>query len=264
MWKLDLNSMNNPGEAMKPLSRNQCCVVTGAGSGIGRATVLHLATHGWQVALVGRRPEALAETAKLASLSRIEPAIFPCDISDSKAVKAMADSVYARFSRVDALVNAAGVNIPNRSLAVLSDADYRSIIETNLNGAYFCVQAFLPAMRRQGEGTIINISSEAGRQASAKSGAAYVISKFGLSGLTQTINAEDRNHGIRACCVFPGDVATPLIDHRPVPPPPEARARMLQPEDVAACVWLALSLPLRAVIEEIVVRPRESRSPQAI
>jgi NAD(P)-dependent dehydrogenase (short-subunit alcohol dehydrogenase family) len=113
-------------------------------------------------------------------------------------------------------------------------------------------------MRERGAGTIVNISSEAGRQASAKAGAAYVVSKFGLTGLTQAINAEERAYGSRACCVFPGDVATPLLDRRPSPPTPEARAKMLQPEDVAACVWLALSLPSRAVVEEIVVRPRAS------
>jgi len=241
---------------MNPTTLDRCAVVTGAGSGIGRAVALNLAAHGWQVALVGRRPEALAETATLVSPSAGMPATFPCDISDPNAVKTLADSVRKRFKRVDALVNAAGVNVPERSLAAISDADYQYTIGANLHGAYYCVQAFLPPMRQQGEGTIINISSEAGRQASAKSGVAYVISKFGLTGLTQSINTEERTNGIRACCIFPGDVATPLLDHRPSPPPPEARSLMLQPEDVAECVWLALSLPSRAIVEEIVVRPR--------
>jgi NAD(P)-dependent dehydrogenase (short-subunit alcohol dehydrogenase family) len=241
---------------MNTTTNNRCAVVTGAGSGIGRAVALNLAAHGWQVALVGRRLEALAETAALTSKSIVKPVTFACDISDSKAVKALADSVLARFQRVDALVNAAGVNVPQRSLAAISEVDYQYTMGANLHGAYYCVQAFLPLMRQLGEGTIINISSEAGRQASAKSGVAYVISKFGLTGLTQSINTEERANGIRACCVFPGDVATPILDHRPVPPSPEARSRMLQPEDVAECVWLALSLPSRAIVEEIVVRPR--------
>jgi len=237
-------------------TKNRCAVVTGAGSGIGRAVALHLAAQGWQVALVGRRSEALAETAALAIPPAVQPATFPCDIANADAVKAMAAAVLKQFKRVDALINAAGVNVPQRSLAAISDADYQYTLDANLHGAYYCVQAFLSGMRQQGEGTIINISSEAGRQASAKSGVAYVISKFGLTGLTQSINTEERANGIRACCVFPGDVATPLLDHRPSPPPPEARARMLQPEDVAECVWLALSLPSRAIVEEIVVRPR--------
>ncbi len=247
-----------------PSTHSPCAVVTGAGSGIGRAIALNLAAHGWQAALVGRRPEALAETAALALPPACKPVPFPCDISDSASVRSMAASVCACFGRVAALINVAGVNVPNRGLAVLSEADYRHTVEINLNGAFFCVQAFLPMMRQQGSGTIINISSEAGRQASAKSGAAYVVSKFGLTGLSQSINSEDSANAIRACCIFPGDVATPLLNQRPVPPSPEARARMLQPEDVAECVWLALSLPSRAVIEELVIRPRETGPTQPI
>jgi NAD(P)-dependent dehydrogenase (short-subunit alcohol dehydrogenase family) len=130
------------------------------------------------------------------------------------------------------------------------------MLDTNLNGAYYCVQAFLPGMRQRGSGTIINIISEAGRQASPKAGVAYVISKFGLTGLTQAINAEERPHGIRACAIFPGDIDTPILEKRPVPPPPEARKKMLQPEDVAECALLAIRLPPRAVVEEILIRPR--------
>ena len=99
------------------------------------------------------------------------------------------------------------------------------------------------------------INSEAGKIANAKAGAAYVASKFGLTGLVQSLNAEERVRGIRACSIFPGDVNTPLLDRRPQPPPPEARAKMLQPEDVAEAIWLAVSLPGRAVIEELLIRP---------
>jgi NAD(P)-dependent dehydrogenase (short-subunit alcohol dehydrogenase family) len=125
-----------------------------------------------------------------------------------------------------------------------------------LNGAYYCVQAFLPSMRRQKSGTIVNIVSEAGKQANPKAGPAYVMSKFGLTGLTQSINCEERVNGIRACSVFPGDIDTPLLEKRPQPPPAEARAKMLQAEDVAACALLVIQLPERAVVDEIVIRPR--------
>jgi NADP-dependent 3-hydroxy acid dehydrogenase YdfG len=117
------------------------------------------------------------------------------------------------------------------------------------------VQAVLPTLRRQSAGTIVNVGSEAGKQASAKSGAAYVVSKFGLTGLTQTINAEERPNGIRACCIFPGDIDTPLLNKRPTPPSAEARTRMMQPDDIAACVWFAATLPARATVEEILIRP---------
>jgi NAD(P)-dependent dehydrogenase (short-subunit alcohol dehydrogenase family) len=111
-------------------------------------------------------------------------------------------------------------------------------------------------MRARGSGTIVNIVSDAGKLASPKAGPAYVMSKFGLAGLTQSINAEERGHGIRACAIFPGDIDTPLLDQRPVPPDAAARARMLWPEDVAACVLLGINLPPRVIVEEILVRPR--------
>jgi NAD(P)-dependent dehydrogenase (short-subunit alcohol dehydrogenase family) len=130
------------------------------------------------------------------------------------------------------------------------------MMDTNLNGAYYCVQAFLPGMRNRGSGTIVNIVSDAGKQASPKAGPAYVMSKFGLAGLTQAINAEERTRGVRAIGIFPGDINTPLLNRRPIVPDAAARARMMQPEDIAACVMLAVQLPSRAVIEELVIRPR--------
>jgi NAD(P)-dependent dehydrogenase (short-subunit alcohol dehydrogenase family) len=153
-------------------------------------------------------------------------------------------------------VNSAATNAPRRLLEVLSLEDYHAMINTNLNGAYYCVQAFLPHMRARRSGTIINIISDAGKQASPKSGPGYVMSKFGLTGLTQSINAEERANGIRACGIFPGDIDTPLLDKRPQPPTAEARTKMLQSEDVAACALLAINLPERAMVEEILIRPR--------
>jgi len=231
-------------------------VVTGAGSGVGRAVAVALLTEGWRVALIGRREAALRETAALSGASAAACLVTPCDIRDESAVNAIAETVLASFGAVMALVNAAGTNTPARSFAALSGDDYRRLVETNLNGAYYCLQAFLPGMRRRGAGTIVNVVSDAGKLASAKAGPAYVASKFGLAGLTQALNAEERSNGIRACAIFPGDIDTPLLDLRPVPPSGEARARMLKPEDVAACVLLALTLPAHAVVEELVIRPR--------
>ena len=234
-------------------------VVTGAGSGIGRAVVRKLAEEGWNVALVGRRAAALEETiAQAKDVAGDRLMGFTCDISDARAVDRMRASVLERFGEVDALVNSVGINTPRRALEVLSPDDYSRLISTNLNGAYFGVQAFLPSMRRRGAGVIVNINSEAGRVATVKAGPAYVMTKFGLAGLTQSINAEERNRGIRACSIFPGDVDTPLMDQRPQPPSTEARTRMLQPSDIAACVWLVISLPPRATVEELVIRPRSS------
>ncbi|MCX6904248.1 MAG: SDR family NAD(P)-dependent oxidoreductase [Verrucomicrobia bacterium] len=231
-------------------------VVTGAGSGVGQAIALRLAQQGWRVALVGRRREALVETVKLASPGSESFLLCPCDISDLSAVAQMAGQVLAAFKEVEVLVNAAGTNAPRRALEVLSLDDYQAMIGTNLHGAYYCVQAFLPQMRARHSGTIVNIISDAGKLASPKAGPAYVMSKFGLAGLTQSINAEERAQGVRASAIFPGDIDTPLLKKRLQPPEPEARARMMKPEDVAECALLCINLPPRVIVEEVLVRPR--------
>jgi NAD(P)-dependent dehydrogenase (short-subunit alcohol dehydrogenase family) len=234
----------------------KCAVVTGAGSGVGQAVALALLKQDWRVALVGRRVETLQETGELAKPWKDRLMVCPCDIADAGDVARMAGRVIGEFGEVEVLVNAAGTNAPRRALEVLSMDDYHAMIGTNLNGAYYCTQAFLPAMRVRQSGTIIHIVSDAAKQANPKAGPAYVMSKFGLAGLTQSINCEERVNGIRACAIFPGDIDTPLLDKRPAPPPAEARAKMLRGEDVAACVLLAINLPSRAVIEEILIRPR--------
>jgi NAD(P)-dependent dehydrogenase (short-subunit alcohol dehydrogenase family) len=235
---------------------NKTAVVTGAGSGVGRWTALALAKEGWHVALVGRRAAILEETARLAGGPGANLLVCPCDIGKEEAVGQLGQHVLSEFGTVEVLVNAAGTNAPRRALAVLGPEDYHAMINTNMNGAYYCVQAFLPQMRARRSGTIINIVSDAGKQASPKAGPAYVMSKFALAGLTQSINAEERAHGVRACAIFPGDIDTPLLEKRPAPPDAEARAKMLHPEDVAQCVLLAIHLPDRAIVEELIIRPR--------
>ena len=232
-------------------------VITGAGSGVGRAVALRFAGEGWQVAVVGRRMEPLAETIDLAGRAAASRMMaVPCDVRSPQSVSAMGAAVLERFGHADVLVNSAGINVPQRSFAALSIDDWHAVLETNLSGAYYCVRAFLPGMRARGAGTIININSDVGKMARDLAGPAYVSSKFGLSGLTQQINAEERRNGIRACSICPRDVNTPLLDRRPEPPSAEARAKMLQPEDLAACVWLAATLPSRAVVEEISLSTR--------
>jgi NADP-dependent 3-hydroxy acid dehydrogenase YdfG len=227
-------------------------VITGAGSGVGAAIAIALAKQGWRVALLGRRREPLESVAAQAPGALV----IPCDVGQPEAVAAMGQRVLAEFSSVEVLVNAAGTNVPQRALEVLTLADYHEMMNANLNGAYYCVQAFLPQMRARGSGTIINIVSDAGKAASPKAGPGYVISKFGMAGLTSAINAEERTRGVRACAIFPGDIDTPLLAKRPVVPDATAREKMMQPEDLAECALLAINLPSRVIIEEMTVRPR--------
>jgi NAD(P)-dependent dehydrogenase (short-subunit alcohol dehydrogenase family) len=232
-------------------------VITGAGSGIGAAVAFRFVSEGWSVALVGRRDEALARTEALAGRNADDRvARFPCDVTDPAAVTAMGAAVLERFGAVDALVNAAGINIPQRSFEALSIEDWQAVIATNLHGAYYCVRTFLPGMRERGAGSIVNINSDVGKVARVVAGPAYVASKFGLRGLTQQINVEERANGIRACSIMPRDVNTPLLDRRLQPPSPELRARMIQPEDIAACVWLVATMQPYAIVEEILLSTR--------
>jgi NADP-dependent 3-hydroxy acid dehydrogenase YdfG len=234
---------------------NKIAVVTGAGSGVGRAVVVWLARMGWDVALIGRSIDSLNETIRLAEAATGKMIVCACDVAKKDEVTKAAEEIRKKLGDPTVLVNSAGVNIPNRAIDVLAIEDFDRLIATNLNGTFYCVHAFLPAMRRMKGGTIVNIISDAGIVANPKAGGAYAASKFGVRGLTQAINFEQRQHGIRACSICPGDINTPLLEKRPVPPTKEAREKMLQPEDVAECVMLAINLPGNVVVEELLVRP---------
>jgi NAD(P)-dependent dehydrogenase (short-subunit alcohol dehydrogenase family) len=243
--------------AMSPATSVPVAVVTGAGSGVGRAVAQKFMAEGWRVALVGRNEGSLRETIAAAGGDPTgRCAVFTCDVGRADDVERMAGAVMATFGQVDVLVNSAGTNIRRRAFREVSIEDWHVVMATNLHGVFYCVRAFLPGMRARGTGTVININSDVGKLARDLAGVAYVTSKFGMSGLTQSLNVEERAHGIRACSIFPRDVNTPLLDKRPQPPSAEARARMVQPEDVAACVWLAASLPPSAIVEELSVYSR--------
>jgi NAD(P)-dependent dehydrogenase (short-subunit alcohol dehydrogenase family) len=228
-------------------------LVTGAGSGIGQAAAVRLAREGGAFVLVGRREANLKETAGL--LGGVDVLIQSADIANPAAVDGVVNATLEKYGRLDLLVNAAGLNVPKRSLADSSIADYQTVIAADLNGAFYLTRGLLPTMRQQGGGTVINIVSDSGWRGNNFAGVAYIAAKFGLRGLTEAINAEERQHGIRATAIYPGEVNTPILDRRPAPPPPEARAQMLQAEDIAECVALAALLPPRAIIEDLVVRP---------
>jgi NAD(P)-dependent dehydrogenase (short-subunit alcohol dehydrogenase family) len=220
---------------------------------------LALAAEGAAIALAGRTEASLHETAALiAAQPRYTPEcvqVVPCDVTVPMQVHDMVSDVHRRLSRLDILVNNAGFNVPRRTLAEKDVVDWERIVATNLDGAFLCVHAVLPIMRAQSGGTLIHIGSQAARRPSTLAGAAYTAAKAGLAGLSAVINAEERRHGIRSSLLILGDVDTPLLDQRPAPPPPAARALALQPEDVAACVVLIATLPGRATVEELALLP---------
>lgn len=234
----------------QPLAGKRAWIL-GGGSGFGAAAAEALAAAGAAVTVSGRRMEALERTvaAVRAAGGLAEAASLDAAVADQ--VDAAAD----RIGPVDILVYSAGTNVPRRTLDRLSAEDWTRIVDVNLNGALFCARAVLPAMRARGSGTIILISSWAGWQLVPIAGAAYSATKHALPALTETINVEEGRHGIRATCLMPGEADTEVLDTRPQPPSPEARARMLRASDIGAAVEHIASTPARVCYNQIVISP---------
>ena len=230
-------------------------IVTGAGTGIGAAVAVALHGAGAAVTLIGRRPEPLADVA-----GRLGDRVHACacDVSDYDAVQAAVEEAARVHGPATILVNNAGINTNPRTVADVSLPDWDLTVAVDLSGVFYCVRAALPAMRAAGGGTIVNIGSTAGRWGSRLAGAAYSAAKHGVVGLNSVINDEESRNGIRCTVILPGEVETPILDRRPEPVSAERRRAMLQPEDVAAATLLAATLPDRACITELVIKPRIS------
>jgi len=233
---------------------SKTAIITGAGTGIGQGIAIAFANAGYQLVLAGRRIEPLEETAKNCNSAHIQ--IVTTDVTDRKAVETLVQKTIDTFGSIDVLINNAGINTQKRNLDDISDEDWDRVININLTGAFNAFRAVRSQMKKQNDGVVINIASMAGKKAGTVGGAAYSASKFGMASLTQSINAEFRAHGIRACCIYPGEVDTPILDHRPTPVSAEKRAAALQPEDVAAAALMVAQLHNRAIVEELTIFPR--------
>ncbi|WP_395714936.1 SDR family oxidoreductase [Reyranella sp.] len=233
--------------------------VTGAGSGIGEAAAIALAAEGAAVVLTGRRKEPLDTVAATIRRAGGTAVVKPGDLMKASAVTRIAADIDKRFGRCDILVNNAGLNITERSWAQLSPAGAEQVIDGNLSSAFYCSTAVLPMMRKRKDGVLIHTSSMAGRQASLLSGPAYSAAKHGVVAMSATINMEECVNGIRSCVVCPGEVATPILDKRPIPITPEERARMAQSEDVGDLIRYVACLPPHVVINEVLINPTWNR-----
>ncbi len=229
-------------------------LVTGGGSGIGLAVARQFLTQGARVAITGRGQERL-EKAVAGLNGGTNVLAHPADVADPRQVAGLVERVTAHWGQVDILVNNAGVNIKERSVRELTPESWSLLVRANLDGAFYCVHAVLPQMRARRDGIIINVSSIAALRPGPLGGAAYGAAKAGMRALGLCLAAEEKDDGIRVSNIFPGEVDTPILEHRPQPVGPEQRRLILQPEDVATAVLFVATLPPRASVPELVIKP---------
>lgn len=232
------------------LTNKQTALITGASSGIGKATALAFAKAGVDVALVSRSAAKLAAVASAARATGVTAKTYVVDLAQVEQVQAQIGAIAVDCGSIDILVNCAGIAY----IGTLSEtplADWLKVIDINLTSVWQCILGVLPSMRDRAGGTIINVASIAGKQPFPEWGA-YSVSKAGLIALSKTLAAEERSHGIRVTAICPGAVNTELWDTV------EAnfdRQSMLTPEIVAESIVHTALLPRQAVIDELTLMP---------
>jgi NADP-dependent 3-hydroxy acid dehydrogenase YdfG len=229
-------------------------LVTGGGSGIGLAAARLFLEAEAKVAITGRDEAKLRRAA--GELGGGERLMYrTCDVSDPDQVQALVARLTEQWGGIDVLVNNAGANIKERTMRQLTPEKWQRLIRSNLDGAFYCIHAVLPQMLERKDGLIVNISSIAALRPGPLSGAAYAAGKAGMSALGICLAAEEKDSGVRVSNICPGEVDTPILKERPTPLSAEHRAKILQPEDVAAAVLFVASLPPHVSVPELVIKP---------
>jgi NADP-dependent 3-hydroxy acid dehydrogenase YdfG len=234
--------------------RGKNVLLTGGGSGMGKATALALAKNGANVAIAGRNKENLASTVSLAQATE-KISAKEADVTDRYSLEDLFQWFDVEFGTLDYLVHAAGINVAMRSMEELSPDDWDKLIQINLTGSYNVLRLTLNRMRPLKKGLIVLINSVAGKRSVPLAGIGYNASKFGMSGLGIGVAEEERNNGIRISNLYPGEVNTPILENRKEPPGEEHRQSILQAEDVASVILHLCQLPERVHIPELVVKP---------
>ena len=230
--------------------QNQTVLIVGASSGIGRAAAVLFAREGANVVAAARREDRLQALKLELAKEQRDITVRVADASKPEDMQHLAQTI----GKIDILVFVAGTNTPDRSLERLTPEIWNSMVEVNLNGAFYATHAVLPSMRSAGSGHLIFVSSISGLVPDV-SGASYQAAKRGVVGLAHAIRVEEKQNGIRTCVICPGLVDTELLEKRPVKPAPEVLAKALQPEDVAEAVLFVAKLPPRAVVPELQLMP---------
>ncbi|MGD1854864.1 MAG: SDR family oxidoreductase [Leptolyngbyaceae cyanobacterium] len=232
---------------------NRRALITGASTGIGRATALAFAQAGFDVALVSRSEDKLkALVDEISAIATVQAQSFSIDLGVIDQVKSSVTQILEQWGPVDVLVNNAGMGYTGE-LNKMPLTDWRQVIDLNVTSVFQCIQAVLPSMRNGNSGMIINVASIAARQAFPEWGA-YSVSKAAVVALSKAIAVEERDHGIRVVTIFPGAVNTPLWDTDTVQADFD-RSGMLTPDLVANAILQTALLPPGAVVEELTIMP---------
>ena len=244
---------------MTALLAGRVALVTGASAGIGEAAALALAAAGATVAVVARREDRLKALVQKIEAADGKAIALPGDVASEAVAKGAVAEALQRLGRLDILVNSAGL-IQSGNVENSDTAHWRQLLEVNLLASLYTSQAAITAMRAQGGGDIINISSTAGRRASGAF-PAYSASKFGLTAMNEAMRQEVGRYGIRVCIIEPGATATEVAEGIADPAVRSAMRQhiskdgALMPQDVAAAIIFVLSLPPRANISQLMIRP---------
>jgi 3-oxoacyl-[acyl-carrier protein] reductase len=233
--------------------KGKVAIVTGGTRGIGRAIAASLVSAGAKVAITARNEKDLSDAVKELNQNG-HAAGYVCDVRDYEQVKSTVARIASDFGSTDILVNNAGVGI-FETVESMSVEDFRTVLETNVFGVFYCCHEVIPVMKDIGGGHIINISSLAGANPHPRM-AAYNASKFALNGFSEALMQEVRHDNIKVSYIMPGSVNTEFGGDSPS----DENSWQLQPADIAQAVMDLLEYPDRSLVSRVEMRP--SRPPE--
>jgi len=240
------------------MKKDDLCLITGGGSGIGRSTAIKFSKNNYKTIIIGRRESELKKTIQMCGDSN-NVSYIVCDIGNDIEISKLKKDIKTKFGDISILINNAGASSSVRSIAHIPVDQWENVLNINLQAVYRLCQEFLPDMIEKKKGTIITVSSMAALNPGLLGGAAYSAAKAGVTNLMGDINAEFSNDGIRATAVMPAEVDTPILDNRALVPNESARSTMMQPEDLADVIYMCATVNARTTIETVVLKPTLKR-----
>lgn len=229
----------------------QVAIITGAGTGIGRAASVALAKAGAAVVAAARTASDVESVVEEIRAAGGRGLAVPTDVTDEEQVTRLIDQTLGKYGRIDILVNNAGTNV-RAPIHRLKTEDWRTILEANATGTFFCTRAVAPTMMERRSGKIINVSSRSGKRGTATR-AAYSTAKFGVVGFGESVQLDLKDYGVTVSAVLPGPIATPLR-RRSVPD--EDLNILIGPDTVADVILFLATRPPDVIIPEIAIYPR--------